>query len=82
MKNRKKMKYNELKSLEDIGMAQREVQAKLRSKGRELNRRLDTVKDSLTPVSLLASGLRGVSKKLPVDYILLPLVRKAISRLK
>jgi len=70
------MKYSNIKNLQELDDAQREVHKKLREKEKELNRRYDTVRNSFTPVNLFASGLRSASKKRPYDQYLLNLIRR------
>ena len=68
--------YKDIKNLEDLDNAQKQLQKKLRKKEKRISKNFDGVKDSFTPVNLFATGLHGVSRSIPFDLYLLNLVRK------
>ena len=72
------MKYKEIQNLEDIDKARHSLQRKIRRKEKELGRRTDELRESLTGVNLFGATLRTVSSRTatPYDIALLKLVRR------
>lgn len=68
--------YKDIKNLEDLDKAQKQLQKKLRKKEKRISKDFDGVKDSFTPINLFATGLHSVSGNFPLDIYLLNLVRK------
>ena len=75
------MKYNEIKTMEQLEKAQKQVKKKLGSKGDEVRASFYDMKESYTPSHLMISGLKSFSSYIPVDQLLLTTVRRLRRRL-
>ena len=69
------MKYSEIKTLDELEKAQRQVKAKLGRKGDAVRSSFYDMKESYTPSNMLLSGLKTVSSYIPFDQLLLSGVR-------
>ena len=69
------MKYGEIKTLEDLERAQRLVESRIEAKKDDVRLSVMGVRDSFAPVNLMMSGLRAVSEIVPVDRLLLVLIK-------
>jgi len=75
-------KYTDIRNLEDLEKAHKQLQKKLKKKEKGITKNIEGVKDSFTPMNLFATGLHGVSSNIPLDLYLLNLVRKLKKRVK
>ena len=70
----KAMKYSEIKTMEELAKAQESIRKRIGRKGEAVRDSLFEVKDSFTPVNLVATGLKSVSTVVPFDRMLLSVV--------
>jgi len=75
------MKYSEIKTMEQLEKAQKQVKKRLGSKGDEVRESFYDMKESYTPTHLMVSGLKSFSSYIPVDQLLLTTVRRLKRRL-
>ena len=75
------MKYSEIKTLDQLEKAQKQVRKRIGSKGEEVRDAFYDMKESYTPTHLMVSGLKSVSSYIPVDQLLLTTVRRIKRRL-
>ena len=75
------MKYSEIKTMEQLEKAQKQVKKRLGSKGDEVLESFYDMKESYTPSHLMVSGLKSFSSYIPVDQLLLTTVRRLKKRL-
>ncbi len=68
-------RYNEIKTVEELDKAHRQLRRALDKKGRELESNIADIRESLRPVNLFATGVRSCSSEIPFDRILLRAVR-------
>ena len=75
------MKYSEIKTMEELEKAQKNIRKRIDRKGDAVRESLYEVKDSFTPVNLVATGLKSVSSVVPFDMMLLTVVSALKQRL-
>lgn len=75
------MKYSEIKTMEELEKAQKNIRKRIDRKGDAVRESLYEVKDSFTPVNLVATGLKSVSSVVPFDRMLLTVVSALKQRL-
>lgn len=75
------MKYSEIKTLDQLEKARKQVRKKIGSKGDDVRASFYDMKESYTPSHLMISGLKSVSSYVPVDQLLLTTVRRLRRRL-
>lgn len=75
------MKYSEIKTMEELEKAQKSLRKRIDRKGDAVRGSLYEVKDSFTPVNLVATGLKSVSSVVPFDRMLLTVVSSLKQRL-
>lgn len=76
------MKYSDIKDLEGIAAARAEIAHKLDRKSKELVSKYEITRDFYTPSGIFAHGLKNISKSIPVDRIILLLVRMLKRKIK
>ncbi len=69
------MRYSEIKTMDELEAAQKDVKERLRRKEFIMRESLSEVKEAFTPSNFLFSGLRSLSAFLPVERLLLVAVR-------
>ncbi len=69
------MRYSEIKTMNELESAQKDVRACLDRREVLLRESLSDVKEAFTPSNMFFSGLRGLSAFLPVERMLLLAVR-------
>ncbi len=69
------MRYSEIKTMDELESAQRNVRERLNRRKLAMRESLLDVKEAFTPSNLLLSGLRGLSAFLPVEKLLLVAIR-------
>ncbi len=69
------MRYSEIKTMDELESAQRNVRERLNRRKLAMRESLSDVKEAFTPSNLLLSGLRGLSAFLPVEKLLLVAIR-------
>ena len=69
------MRYSEIKTMDGLESAQKDVRERLRRRELAVRGSLRDVKEAFTPSNLLLSGLRGLSAFLPVEKLLLVAIR-------
>ena len=70
------MKYSEIKTMDQLEKAQKQIKKRLGSKGDEVRASFYDMKESYTPSHLMMSGLKSFSSYIPVDQLLLTTVRR------
>lgn len=75
------MKYSEIKTMEQLEKARKQVRKKIGSKGDDVRASFYDMKESYTPSHLMISGLKSFSSYIPVDQLLLTTVRRLRRRL-
>ena len=70
------MKYSEIKTMDELERARKQVKVRLDRKGEEVVDSLYGIKETYSPTHLLASGLKSVSEYVPVDQFLLTTIRR------
>ena len=70
------MKYSEIKTMEQLEKARKQVRKKIGSKGDDVRASFYDMKESYTPSHLMISGLKSFSSYIPVDQLLLTTVRR------
>lgn len=65
------MKYSEIRDLKGLDTACGEISKKIRAKGEEVLDRWEDVKESYSPTSMVASGIKSISHTIPFDRIIL-----------
>ncbi|MGM9743377.1 MAG: hypothetical protein ACI3ZC_09990 [Candidatus Cryptobacteroides sp.] len=69
------IRYQDIRDISGIEKAQACLSGKIRSKEREIAASYGNACDYYSPAGLLAHGIKKVSGKLPVDRILLTVIR-------
>ena len=69
------MRYSEIKTMDELESAQRNVRERLNRRKLAMRESLSDVKEAFTPSNLLLSGLRGLSAFLPEEKLLLVAIR-------
>ena len=69
------MRYSEIKTMDELGSAQKDVRERLVRREFLMRESLSEVKDAFTPSNMLFSSLRGLSAFVPVEKLLLLAVR-------
>ena len=69
------MRYSEIKTMDELESAQKNVRERLDRRRFLMVESLSDVKEALTPSNLLFSGVRGLSAFVPVEKLLLVAVR-------
>lgn len=75
------MNYAEIRDMESLDTARREISEKLDVKGKDVIDILRDVRETCTPAGLLAAGIRRLSGTVPLDRIVLMAIRIIKSRL-
>lgn len=75
------MRYSEIKTMDELEAAQKDVRERLGRREYLLRESLADVREAFTPSSLLLNGLRSLSAFLPVEKVLLLAVRLVKRRL-
>ena len=75
------MKYSEIKTMDQLEKAQKQVKARISTKGDEVRDSFYGVKESYSPTHLMVSGLKSVSSYIPIDQLLLTTVRRLKRRI-
>ena len=75
------MRYSEIKTMDELEAAQKDVRERLGRREYLLRESLADVREAFTPSSLLLNGLRSLSAFLPVEKMLLLAVRLVKRRL-
>ena len=75
------MKYSEIKTMDQLEKARKQVRKKIGSKGDDVRASFYDMKESYTPSHLMISGLKSFSSYIPVDQLLLTTVRRLRRRL-
>ena len=75
------MNYLEIKALQTLEAARSQVSKELDSAYQGLLDRLNEARETYTPTGLLAEGIRRASSVVPLDRIVLMLIRRLKSRL-
>lgn len=70
------MNYNEIKTMEQLEKARKQVKARIGTKGDQVRDSFYGVKESYSPSHLMVSGLKSVSSYIPIDQLLLTTVRR------
>ena len=69
------MKYSDIKTLDQLEEAQRQVKKRIDSKGKAVQHSFADMKESYSPGNMLLSGLRSVSNYIPIDRLILSSVK-------
>ena len=69
------MRYSEIKTMDELESAQKDVRERLVRREFLMRESLSDVKDAFTPSNMLFSSLRGLSAFVPVDKLLLLAIR-------
>ena len=69
------MRYSEIKDIESLDKARRILSRRIERKGDEVLYHWDELKESYSPMGLLAAGLRSISLSIPFDMLLLRGIR-------
>ncbi|MBO6221293.1 MAG: hypothetical protein J6N46_05110 [Bacteroidales bacterium] len=75
------MKYSDIKTMDQLEKAQKQVKSRLESKGEEVKDSLYGIRETYSPGNMLLSGLKSVSSYIPVDQLLLTTVRRLKRRI-
>ena len=75
------MKYSEIKTMEQLEKAQKQVKKRLGTKGDEVRASFYDMKESYTPSHMMLTGLKSFSSYIPIDQLLLTTVRRLRRRL-
>ena len=79
--NLQKMKYSDIKTMDQLEKAQKQVKSMLESKSVEVKESFYDMRESYSPGNMLMSGLKSVSAYIPVDQLLLTTVRRLKRRI-
>ena len=69
------MRYSEIKTMDELESAQRNVRERLNRRKLAMRESLLDAREAFTPSNMLFSGLRGLSAFLPVEKLLLVAIR-------
>lgn len=69
------MRYSEIKTMDELEAAQRDVRERLDRRELAVRESLLDAREAFTPSNMLFSGLRSLSAFLPVEKLLLAAVR-------
>ena len=75
------MKYSDIKTMDQLEKAQKQVKSRLESKSVEVKEAFYDMRESYSPGNMLMSGLKSVSAYIPVDQLLLTTVRRLKRRI-
>lgn len=75
------MKYSEIKTMDQLERAQKQVKVRLEGKGDDVRDSFFDMRESYSPSRLMVSGLKSVSAYIPFDQLLLTTVRRLKRRL-
>ncbi len=75
------MKYSDIKTMDQLEKAQKQVKSRLESKSVEVKESFYDMRESYSPGNMLMSGLKSVSAYIPVDQFLLTTVRRLKRRI-
>jgi len=75
------MRYSEIKTMEELESAQKDVRERLARREFLMRESLSDVKEAFTPSNMLFSSLSGLSAFVPVEKLLLLAVRMFKRRL-
>lgn len=73
--------YKNIRTLQDLNAAQQALRRRIDKQGDQVYDRFCTLRSSVTPSKLLQSGVRQVTRDLPLRPVLLLLVRQLRRRL-
>lgn len=75
------MRYNDIKTMDQLEEAQRQVKRSVSMRESAVKRSFADMKESYSPSNMLLSGLKSISSYIPVDQLLLSTVRAAKRKL-
>ncbi|MBR4756070.1 MAG: hypothetical protein IK076_03945 [Bacteroidales bacterium] len=70
------MKYSEIKTMDQLEKARKQVRNRINKKGDDVKASFYDMKESYSPSHLMVSGLKSFSSYIPVDQLLLTTVRR------
>lgn len=70
------MNYSGIKNMAELDSARAKLSAELAGRKRDIIRSVDTARQTYTPTAIVAEGLRRASATIPVDRIVLNLIRR------
>lgn len=74
------MKYSGIKDINDLHSARKQLGAEILAKGEEVKELWYKTKEAYSPASLLAAGIKSISGRVPVDKIVLWILRLILRR--
>ena len=69
------MRYSEIKTMDELESAQKDVRERLSRREFLMRESLSEVKEAFTPSNMFFSGLRNISAFIPVEKMLLLVIR-------
>jgi len=69
------MRYSEIKTMDELELAQKDVRERLSRREFLMRESLSEVKEAFTPSNMFFSGLRNISAFIPVEKMLLLVIR-------
>jgi len=75
------MKYCEIKTLDQLEKARKQVKRKIGRKGDDVKESFNDMKDSYSLYRMMVTGLKSISSYVPVDQLLLTTVRRIKRRI-
>ena len=75
------MKYCEIKTLDQLEKARKQVKRKIGRKGDDVKESFNDLKDSYSLYRMMVTGLKSISSYVPVDQLLLTTVRRIKRRI-
>lgn len=70
------MNFSGIKNMAELDSARAKLSAELAGRKRDIVNSLDSAKKTYTPTAIVAEGLRRASATIPVDRIVLSLIRR------
>ena len=70
------MNYSEIKDMAGLDSARTKLYADIAGRKQDILRSIETVKQTYTPTTIMADGLRRASATIPLDRIVLSLIRR------
>ena len=70
------MNFSGIKNMAELDSARAKLSADLAGRKRDIGRSIDSVRKTCTPMAIVAEGLRRASATIPVDRIVLSLIRR------
>lgn len=65
------MRYSDIKDIEGLDEARRQLSRKVDAKGKEVLKRYDDLREAYSPIGLMAAGIRSISGSIPFDKLIL-----------